>query len=52
MTYVKNVAYLNYIKVRSDILEMRDDSEELSQADASLCKSFTVLPHEYTYITR
>ena len=30
---------LNYTQVRSEILEMRDDSEDLSQADVSLCKS-------------
>ena len=30
---------LNYIQVRSELLEMRDDSEDLSQADVSLCKS-------------
>ena len=29
---------LNYTQVRSEILEMRDDSEDLSQADVILCK--------------
>lgn len=30
---------LNYTQMRSEIIEMRDDSDDLSKADVSLCKS-------------